>query len=70
MEVHMLKVHNSHVITYLQSLSHYITLIFFWFTSTTDVMHRLFSIAHMLITQVADVMRDVINLSTPMLQAY
>ena len=46
LEVHVLKVHNSHVITYLPSLSHYITPIFFWFTSTTDVMHRLFSIMH------------------------
>ena len=46
-EVHVLKVHNSHVITYLPSLSHYITPIFFWFTSTTDVMHRHFSIVHM-----------------------
>ena len=45
-EVHMLKVHNSHVITYLPSLLHYITPIFFWFISTTEVMHRLFSIAH------------------------
>ena len=44
-EVHMLKVHNSHVITYLPSLLHYIIPIFFWFISTTDVMHRLFSIA-------------------------
>ena len=44
-EVHVLKV-NPHVITYLPSLSHYITPIFFWFTSTTDVMHGLFSIVH------------------------
>ena len=45
----MLKVHNSHVITYLLILLHYITPIFFWFTSTTDtdVMHHLFSIVHM-----------------------
>ena len=46
MEVHVLKVHTSHVITYLPSLSHYFTLICFWFTSTTDVMHHLFSIVH------------------------
>ena len=45
-EVHVLKVHNSHLITYLPSLSHYITPIFFCFTSTTDVMHCLFSIVH------------------------
>ena len=47
-EVCMLKVHNSHIITYLPSLLHYITPIFFWFTSTndTDVTHHLFSIAH------------------------
>ena len=45
-EVHVLKVHNSHVITHIPSLSHYVTPIFFWFTSTTNVTHRLFSIVH------------------------
>ena len=44
-EVHVLNAHNSQVIIYLPSLSHYITPISQHHV-TRDVMHRLFSMVH------------------------